>query len=292
NRVIQDIFKDPVEITEKVDGSQFGFGKIDGELYLRSKGAQLFIDNPQKMFEKGVEYIYSIQDRLPDNVVFWGEYLEKPKHNILKYNRIPKNHIMVFGAYDITHDKFCHLDEIQSLIEQYSLELETVPLIYKGLIENPDQLLEIIERESVLGGASIEGVVVKNYFTSFMIGNKVYDILSGKFVSEKFKEVHRSGWKEKSSKSNLDRFFESFNTEARWHKAIQHLKEKDELEFSPKDIGSLLKEIHLDIEQEEKENVKEFLWKEFSGALKRKSTAGFPEWYKEWLLKLSFEDNN
>jgi len=35
---ILDIFKNEVEITEKVDGSQFGFGKINGELFLRRKG--------------------------------------------------------------------------------------------------------------------------------------------------------------------------------------------------------------------------------------------------------------
>jgi len=34
---ISDIFKEEVEITEKIDGSQISFGKIEGELYMRSK---------------------------------------------------------------------------------------------------------------------------------------------------------------------------------------------------------------------------------------------------------------
>jgi hypothetical protein len=41
---IRDIFEGAVEITEKIDGSQFVFGMIDGKLQLRSKGAVLYVD--------------------------------------------------------------------------------------------------------------------------------------------------------------------------------------------------------------------------------------------------------
>lgn len=47
-------------------------------------------------------------------------------------------------------------------------------------------------------------------------------------------------------------------------------------------------EIHRDIEEEEKEIIKEWLWKEFGKDLKRKAAAGFPEWYKEQLAKGEF----
>ena len=40
---ILDIFKHEVNVTEKLDGSQLSFGKINDTLYIRSKGAQLFI---------------------------------------------------------------------------------------------------------------------------------------------------------------------------------------------------------------------------------------------------------
>ena len=90
------------------------------------------------------------------------------------------------------------------------------------------------------------------------------------------------------NQNKIEIFMESFRTEARWEKAIQHLKEKGELENQPKDIGKLFKEVQEDIEGEERENVKEFLWQEFKGALLRKSTAGLPQWYKEKLAKESF----
>jgi len=34
---ISNIFDDEVEITEKIDGSQFAFGKVNGELFMRIK---------------------------------------------------------------------------------------------------------------------------------------------------------------------------------------------------------------------------------------------------------------
>ena len=60
---IGSIFDEEVEITEKLDGSQFGFGIVDDTLVVRSKGKEQDLDNPDKMFIEGVEYVRSIQDR-------------------------------------------------------------------------------------------------------------------------------------------------------------------------------------------------------------------------------------
>jgi len=92
---IRDIFCEEVEVTEKIDGSQFAFGRVNGELYLRSKGAQLYTENPEKMFAEAIAYVGQIQDRLPEGMIFYAEYLKKPKHNTLKYERVPKNHLML-----------------------------------------------------------------------------------------------------------------------------------------------------------------------------------------------------
>lgn len=71
---------------------------------------------------------------------------------------------------------------------------------------------------------------------------------------------------------------------------VQHLKEKNELEGEPRDIGRLMKEVNLDIIAEEKEAIKEVLWKEFSGDLLRVATHGLPEWYKNELTKKAFKE--
>lgn len=286
---IKNIFNDEVEITEKIDGSQFNFGKIDGEVYCRSKGKQLFFENPEKMFKKAIDYIFSIQDLIPNNTVFYSEYLENPHHNTLKYNRTPKNNIILFGVSEKTGSKF--INDYNSL-KKYAekLNIEVVPSLFKGRINSADDLKLFLEKESILGDTKIEGVVCKNYIKRFLLGSQLIPIMMGKYVSEKFKEINRESWAKKHSTiGKWEEFKKRFKTEARWQKAIQHLKEKGELENSPRDIGKLMKEISVDISDEEKENIKNFLWKEFGKEILRYSVRGFPKWYKEHLLKKSFK---
>ncbi|MBU1067343.1 RNA ligase family protein, partial [Patescibacteria group bacterium] len=102
---IKDIFNEDVEVTEKIDGSQFCFGRVNGELCCRSKGKQIFFDAPEKMFNEAVEFVIKNGDKINDNTVFYCEYLKKPHHNALNYERIPQNHLALFGISTIG-DKF------------------------------------------------------------------------------------------------------------------------------------------------------------------------------------------
>lgn len=282
---IRDIFNEDVEVTEKIDGSQFAFGRVNGELYMRSKGAQLFTENPEKMFAEAISYVEQIQDRLPEDMIFYAEYLKKPKHNTLKYERVPKNHLMLFGIMHISQKFHLNTGEYADM-----LDIECVPILHYGRLANAVELVALLERESVLGGAKIEGVVVKNFERRFLLGGQPMPLMAGKFVSENFKEVHRERWgAEEKGKSRMEVFFDSFRTSARWEKAVQHLSERGELENEPRDIGKLFKEVHMDIENEEMEAAKNWLWNEFKNELKRKATSGMPEWYKNRLLKNSFE---
>ena len=282
---ISDLFKEEVEITEKIDGSQFCFGKIEGELYIRSKGAMLYKENPQDMFKEAVDYVISIENKIPDNTVFYCEYLRIPHHNVLKYDRIPKNHLILFGVSDATGTKFIstHTD-----LTKYAtkLDIDVVPLLHYGKVDNIKLLDKLLDTDSVLGGTKVEGVVIKNYFRQFLLGGQPIPVMMGKYVSEKFKEVHKSSWgRLHTGKGKWEMFKESFATEVRWLKAIQHLQEKGELENSPRDIGKLIQEIKKDIEEEEKENIIKFLWKTFGEEVLRSSTRGFPEFYKRYLAE-------
>ena len=48
HKMIADLFNGSVVVEEKVDGSQFSFGVIDGELVCRSKGQQIVVNAPEK----------------------------------------------------------------------------------------------------------------------------------------------------------------------------------------------------------------------------------------------------
>ena len=285
-RHTQDIFKNEVEITEKIDGSQISFGRVDGNLYIRSKGAQLFPEACQKMFLGAVSHIIDIQDRIPDNTIFYGENLQKPNHNVLAYERVPKNHIILFGVSD----------QYKNFSQDYrkwadTLDIEAVPIISTGKIDGINDFTEILNTDSVLGNVKIEGVVIKNYERSYMIGDVLVDITCAKYVSEKFKEKHKVEWnREHSNKSKFEQYKESFRTEARWQKAVQHLRDAGELENEPRDIGKLIKEIQNDIIAEEIDGIKIVLWNLFKNDMLRKAIAGAPEWYKEQLLKESFSE--
>jgi len=286
-RYIQDIFKGPVEITEKVDGSQFVFGKVGGVTYCRSKGKMIEFDAPEKMFIQAVEFVLSMVDILSDDTIYFSEYLGKPKHNVLCYDRVPKNNLALFGIANTDMSFVSKHEDLKELAEW--LGIDVVPLLFSGVISKPDDIFVLIEREGFLGGPNVEGVVVKNYGQEYWIGGKLMPLMCGKYVSEKFKEKHQKDWKkENTGKGKWQVFCEGYRAEARWQKAVQHLRDNGDIEGSPRDIGKLIKEIQRDIIEEENENIRDFLWKQFGGDILRKSIAGFPEWYKEQLVNESF----
>lgn len=283
-KYVQDIFLDEVELTEKLDGSQLGFGKVNGELIIRSKGTIINQDSPDNLFKEGVATVQSIADRIPDNMFFYGEYFKKPRHNKVCYDRIPKHHIALFGAVELP-DRF--IDDHVILTEcADKLDVEVVPLLFRGKVPNQEFVLSFMDRVSALGGAKIEGIVIKNYHRSVMLTpGVVLPIMAAKYVSEEFKEVHRGHWKNEETKGGkLQQFYNQFRTPARWAKAVQHLKERGELTETPKDIRALFKEVSLDIEAEEKEYIMEQLYELHRKELLKVATQGLPEWYKQQIM--------
>ena len=186
---IKSIFDGDVEITEKIDGSQFVFGKLDNKLNIRSKGADLYVDSPEKMFSNGISFVAEKEHILPDNTIFYCEYLRVPKHNILSYKNVPKNHLILFGVYLSKYDTW--ISDYNDLIRYSSiLDIDIVPLLHVGIF-NIDKVDELLKTESILGGSEIEGFVVKNYKKQFLLGGQPIPIMAGKYVTENFKEKHK-----------------------------------------------------------------------------------------------------
>jgi|WetSurSiteA1Bulk_404760.scaffolds.fasta_scaffold14510_2 hypothetical protein len=288
-KFVLDIFKDKVEITEKLDGSQFCFGYISGDLLMRSRGKEIYLGNPDKMFVQAVDYVCSIKDRLPHDIVFYCEYMQKPKHNTLNYGRVPKNHLMLFGM-STPDQTFVQHHHILSVVAN-KLEIEVAPLLFYGNVEGEiqDMLNKYLETESFCGSVKIEGVVIKNYDKSIWMGDRFIPIMCGKFVSEAFKEKHSSTWKaDHTSRGGYEGLKDSYRSEARWLKAIYASRDNGTLQMAPQDIGPLIKAIHEDITIEEKEAIKTELWALFYKEIMGASTRGFAEWYKEWLVKETY----
>ncbi len=112
----------------------------------------------------------------------------------------------------------------------------------------------------------------------------------GKYVSEAFKERHEKEWGEAnpSGKDIAQNLIEKYRTEARWHKAIQHLRERGLLEGSPKDIGLVIREVGTDILKEEETAIKDALFTHYWKQINRGVTGGIASWYKLELAKSQF----
>ncbi len=280
------LFEGEVLIEEKVDGSQFSFGIFNGDIKIRSRGKEMYINNPEKMFSLAVKSVVKLKDKLTEGWTYRAEYLSKPKHNTLCYERVPAHNLILF---DVETNLSSFLSRKEKEAEAKRLGLEIVPVLYEGKVTKHTFIKELLKKESILGSCNIEGVVVKNYH-QFLDDGKV---LMGKYVSESFKEKHSRDWKKRnpSKKDLLQLIGEQYRTEARWYKAVQHLKEAGKLENSPKDIGILLKEIQLDLDKECLDEIKEALLKQALPVIKRKVVAGFPEWYKNHLLQGAFSND-
>ena len=282
HKAILDIFSSPVLVEEKIDGSQFSMMRKDGELLCRSKGAQLNIESPEAMFKRAVEVAESLE--LMEGWIYRCEYLQKPKHNTLAYSRCPAKHLILFDVEVALQD---FLPYESKMDEAFRLGLEVVPMLACGQVVSLDGFNELLSQESCLGGCNIEGVVVKNY-SLFTHDKKA---MVGKYVSESFKEKHSSDWKGRNPSRDdiVTLLCEQYRVEARWQKAIQHIRESGGLEDSPRDIGKLIKEVPEDIKKEEEAAIKDALFSYFWPQIRRGVTVGLPEWYKQQLAQKAFD---
>lgn len=288
---ISDLLRGVVLVEEKIDGSQFSCALIEEEeggplaLKVRSKGAVMIPDAPEKMFQKAVDTVMTLD--LHPGWTYRTEYLLKPKHNALAYDRIPTGHLIIFDI-NTGDQEFLSYDE--KAAEAARLGLEVVPRLFEGMLEKIEDFRAFLETISVLGGQKIEGVVIKPL--KYDIFGRDKKVLMGKFVSEAYKEVHSKEWKKAnpSNKDILNEIADRVCTPARWQKATQHMREAGMIQDAPQDIGPVMKEIPKDVLKECEQEIKDQLFRWAWPHISRLTTQGFPSWYKDQLLKKQFNE--
>jgi len=284
HRELDSLFSDPVLIEEKIDGSQFSFTKtLEGDIRFRSKGREIYLPCDDKLFKPAIDYVCSIFNNLHPGWIYRRETLSSPRHNALTYSRTPRHNIIIFDI-DTGLEQYLSYDE--KVVEAARIDLEVVPVLFEGTITDIEELKMFFDHESFLGGTKIEGMVIKNY-KQFGRDKKT---IMGKWVSEAFKEKHSVNWKkENPTRSDLlDVLILEYKHENRWLKAVQHLKEANLLENSPRDIGNLIKEVQQDIFDECVEEIKYKLWKWAWPKISRGVVRGLPEWWKNKLAESQF----
>lgn len=286
HRAIRGLLDGPVVVQEKIDGSQFSFGVIDGELRVRSKGREIPLPSTDKLFAGAIataERLFKGIQLVP-GWIYRGEAMMAPKHNTLEYERAPEGNFVLFDIDTGLEDRVGIRADLTHIAGH--LGVEVVPELFRGEVDDIDQLKELLTRESMLGGP-IEGIVVKNYNRWGQDGK----MLMGKWVREAFKEQHRKNWKSGGSKDVVQRLIEQYRHERRWEKAVERRRDDGELANEPRDIGPLIASIQQDILDECEDEIKDRLFAEFKSKITRGAVAGFAEWYKSRLAELQFEED-
>lgn len=275
---IDALFNGAVVVQEKIDGSQFSFGVVDGELFCRSKGADVHLETKDSNFRPAVDTAIRLWKAglLIEGYTYRGEAVARPKHNTLTYGRAPAGGVILFDVDTGLERRVSDPDELAR--EAKRIGLEYVRTFFAGVVRSLDDLRALLDGESALGGKR-EGLVIKNYG---QWSDKDGKMLMGKIVSEEFKETHRADWgtRHPTRTDMIETLIAQYTTERRWEKSVERLRDNGVLEHSPRDIGKLINEIPADVLAECEHEIREALFKHFWPQIKRGVTRGFPQWYK------------
>lgn len=155
HKAIKDLLTVPVIVEEKVDGSLFSWGLDEnGFIRVRSKGAELQPLAPEKMFTKAVELANRLAPILHPGWTYRGEFLSKPKHNALAYDRVPNGNVILF---DVNTGHEAYLSYQEKSAEAARIGLECVPLLFSGTVATVEQFRALLDTPSVLGGQKAKG---------------------------------------------------------------------------------------------------------------------------------------
>lgn len=186
---IKNILQEDVVVQEKIDGSHFSFKREGDNVIFRTRFQYLDIDKDGRVrnsdcqhFQLGVNSILAIRNDLPNGVTYRGEFLFDFQHNVLAYASVPNGNIILF---DIDKGEQCYLPPSAVEAEAKRLGLDAVRTYYQGRLGNKDinsLIKDWLSRIPILGGAFIEGVVIKAYKKIESDGR----VFMGKILSKRY----------------------------------------------------------------------------------------------------------
>ncbi len=274
-----------VVVQEKVDGSQFSFGVRNHKLLMRSKRRAIYSNDEtiDSLFRDAALTVQTMAGLgvLHEGWTYRGEVLHRPKHNTLEYGRVPTGNVILFDI-DAGEDAYLSYDDVAA--EARRIGLEVVPLLFEGFVDQTrfDDLLDTV---SVLGNTKVEGLVFKPVDPVF---DKYGRTLMAKFVSPAFREMHEVTWPKQANRQfTAVAIIQQYGTEARWLKAVQHLRDAGVLIDGPRDIGAIVREVGRDVWDEEGDRIADMLVDSFRSPITKGLTRGLAEWYKDRLAAVA-----
>ena len=241
------------------DGWNAGSKNVWGKNNVAKGMFGLALQRTQELWERWLD------TDLPE-LWLYTEYMQSNKHNVLKYDRAPKNNLYLFAAKDLDNNRWLKEDELVELAKVLDIEPPNV----LGAVSFPSQVLldKVISLGSVLGG-KMEGVVMTtyDYDSGYVWGiPQWYGFpLKVKYVSDEFKEVAEIEWSKGSKKVKqqglqtindlVNSLLDKYVTEPRLRKVRMQLQEKGLYTGTEKDIGVAIKTFWEDLSEEEYQNI-------------------------------------
>ena len=293
--LIVEIFDDPVEISEKLDGSQVRINLTEFHVQCGSKNVDI-ADN--KMFAIAHEqanriWQNNVWQAFGSDITLFCEFLNKEKHNVLVYDHVCHNNLYLFGG--MCNNRHLQTQELIELANALDIEPPNI-LASEIKIDNQDDLNEYLKIQSVLGGTILEGIVIKNYHNTYpalLASTQAFFSypLAGKLVRDDFKERLNKEWGIKKKKElPLNRVTTEFLTEARFHKSVQHLRDQNLITYEMNNLKNIIPEFYNDLLDEERDAIMEIAMVDFWRQLKRKCDNYVVQEWKRYLLDKQFGD--
>lgn len=290
----ESILDGEVVLEEKTDGSQFRISITSDGFEFGSKRVEFNQRGVDSNFRLGVNTFTENNKNFDDDnrigadvkaVHFFGEYFKSEKQNTIKYDRMPKNHIMLFDVAIEYYNKpmhWCNNDQVD--IWANDLEIEAVPVLGTGTF-TMEQVKELAEQESVLGGSKREGVIIKarnRQYNTTLASLAEHPWMIAKYVRPEFQEDNRA--EHPGNKGKLQELCEAYNNPNIWKKSVARLRDESQLEGSMKDLAKIIPDVMKDVESEWKETIMNDLWKIYGKDIIKHSVKGVPQWYQEQLI--------
>lgn len=292
HRLVAGILDHPVQIQEKVDGSQFSFGKLNGLLQMRSRRQPLHPGNPVSGFQGAMETAQRLfgEGRLVEGWIYRGESMQKPRQNSLTYGDVPVGNLVLFDAHRPDGTPVGY-NELIGIATNFSIEL--VPQLGVGMF-GLETLKRFLDVDSFLGNVKIEGIVIKTFNPTHFIQDPYGEgVLWAKLVRDDFRELNDREWRKSSSKQAkktiVVQLAEAVGTDRRFEKGLEALRDAGTYKGGPEDIGPLMAHVQQDIEAETVDWLKDKLWGHFKKDILRSAASRAPEWRKARLLEENVE---
>jgi hypothetical protein len=194
---INTILNKRIIITEKLDGENCGM--TNNGVYARSH-----LDFTTSPWSKEVRNLHQnkIKNQLEDGLYLFGENMEGI-HSI-EYQNLT-TYFYLFGVRDINLN-FLSWDKV--LEYAYLLDLETVPVLFDGIISTQDELKNIVDNCLSNGsklGNEIEGIVVRT-FNQFHSDEFHLNVM--KWVRKNHVKTDEH-WTKNWKKANLNYYYEN-----------------------------------------------------------------------------------